>query len=74
MYARCLGVLELVLGLREALLNALLLLGSTAAQSRFKGFERGRCDENVASIDAGVLDLLDALDGQSILLVSVCIP
>lgn len=57
-----LGVLELVGGLREALLYARLVLGAAAAQPRLEGLDGGRGDEDVAGGDAGVFDLLDALE------------
>lgn len=56
-----LGVLELLAGLGEALLDAGLGLGAAAAQALLELLDRGWRDEDVAGGDARVFDLLDAL-------------
>lgn len=56
-----LGVLELLVGLGEALLDAGLGLGAAASQALLELLDRGRRDEDVAGGDARVFDLLDAL-------------
>lgn len=63
MHAGGLGVLELDLCLREALLNAGLGLGAAATEALLERLLRGGRDEDVAGVDAGVLDLLYALLG-----------
>lgn len=60
-HAGGLGVLELDLGLGEALLDAGLGLGAAAAEALLESVLRGGGDEDVARVDAGSLDLLDAL-------------
>lgn len=60
-HAGGLGVLELDLCLGEALLDAGLGLGAATAQALLEGVLRGGRDEDVARVDAGGLDLLDAL-------------
>lgn len=59
--AGSLGELELILGLAEALLDALLGLGAAAAEALLEGLLRRGRDEDVAGVDARGLDLLDAL-------------
>lgn len=56
-----LGPGELVLGPSETLLDALLGLGAAASQALLELLVVGGCDEDVASVDARSLDLLDAL-------------
>lgn len=41
-HARCLGVLNLLLGLGQALLNGLFLVGGSAAQPLLQDLDRGR--------------------------------
>lgn len=60
-HAGRLGILELVVGLREALLDRLLGLGAAVAQAGLERGEGRRRDEDVARGDGGGLDLLDAL-------------
>lgn len=67
-HAGGLGVLELELGLCEALLDAGLGLGAAAAEALLEGVLGGGRDENVAGVDAGGLDLLHALFLPSALL------
>lgn len=68
MHAGGLGVLELELGLCEALLDAGLGLGAAAAEALLEGVLGGGRDEDVAGVDAGGLDLLYALFLSSALL------
>ena len=61
MDARDLGVFQLHLGLLQALLNRVLLLGAAPAQAPLQLFLRRRGDEDVAGGELGGLDLLHAL-------------
>ena len=56
-----LRVLELFYGLFESLLDAGFSLRSTATKTSLKGLGRWRRNEDVASRDVGLLNLLDAL-------------
>ena len=64
-HARGAGVLELLLGLGQALLHARLGLGAAAAQALLEDGLGGRGDEDEARGDRGLLDLLDALERWS---------
>lgn len=57
------GLRELKLGLclRKALLDRLFSLSSSALQANLEIGERWRSDEDVAGVEAGGLDLFDAL-------------
>lgn len=59
--ARGLGILELVLCLLKALLDALFLFGSSSTQSRLERLQAWRRDEDVTCVNGRLLDLLDTL-------------
>jgi hypothetical protein len=56
-----LGILELDLGLLEALAHGILGLGAATAEALLEGLEGGGLDEDVSGGDAGGLDLLYSL-------------
>lgn len=58
---RLLRVLELILGLRQALVQTILSLCTAAAQSTLQLFEGRGCQEKEASVEIAELDLLHTL-------------